>query len=63
MTENITRDTKVYLIIEIHGVRHVVSQFGRIEGIVARHLVLSVEVTRLLAGLVYHIVVDVRVVR
>ena len=42
---------------------HMVTQFGRIEGIMTGHLVLSVEVSRLLPRLVYHIVVDVRVVR
>ena len=42
---------------------HVVSQLRSVEALVTGHLVLGVEVARLLPALVYHIVVDVRVVR
>ena len=52
-----------HLVVEVHGVRHVVAELGGVERVVAGHLVLGVELASLLPSLVYHIVVDVRVVR
>ena len=42
---------------------HVVAQLGGVEAVVAGHLVVAVELTRLLPRLIYHIVVDVRIIR
>lgn len=53
----------VYLVVEVHGVGHVVAELGGVEAVVAGHLVVAVELASLLPRLIYHIVVDVRVIR
>ena len=50
------------LVVEVHGVGHVVAELAGVQLVVARRLVLGVELACLLTRLVYHIVVDVRVV-
>ena len=42
---------------------HVVAELGGVEAVVAGHLVVAVELASLLPRLIYHIVVDVRVIR
>ena len=57
------RHSCYYLVVQIHGVGHAVAELGGIEGLVAGHLVVGVELPRLLPRLVYHIIVYVRVIR
>ena len=40
-----------------------VAELGAVEAVVTGHLVVAVELARLLPRLVYHIVVDVRIIR
>ena len=42
---------------------HVVAELGGVEAVMAGQLVVAVELARLLPRLVYHIVVDVRIIR
>ena len=51
-----------HLIVEVHGVGDVKAELGGVEAVMAGHLVVGVELPSLLARLIYHIVVDVRVV-